>query len=92
MIGIGAAVAGSLAPQSASAQAPKVRLAASHSAPEAHPTMLAAYRALLVARKNLEVSSHDFGGHRLKALALTEQAIVEVKAGVKYDDAHPDGH
>ena len=87
LIGIGAAVAVSITPQSASAQTPgRVRLAANRPVrKENHPTMLAALRALVLAQKNLNMSSHDFGGHRVKALALTQQAIAEMQKALQYD-------
>ncbi len=91
--GLGAALAGGFAAQSAQAHPPVLataRLAAARQEP--HPTMLAALRALSVAERNLTVSSRDFGGHRVKALTLTQQAMAEIQKGIQYDNAHPDGH
>jgi hypothetical protein len=52
---------------------------------ERHPEMRHALHALERAKGDLEHAAHDYGGHRAKALELTEQAIQEVKAGLAYD-------
>ena len=52
---------------------------------ERHPEMRRALHALERAKEDLEHAAHHFGGHRAKALQLTEQAIQEVKAGLAYD-------
>ncbi len=52
---------------------------------ERHPEMKRALHALERAKGDLEHAAHDFGGHRAKALQLTEQAIQEVNAGLAYD-------
>ena len=52
---------------------------------ERHPEMKHALNALERAKGDLEKAAHDFGGHREKALQLTDQAIQEVKAGLAYD-------
>ncbi len=52
---------------------------------ERHPEMKRALHTLERAKGDLENSAHDFGGHRVKALQLTEQAIQEVKAGLAFD-------
>ena len=41
-----------------------------------------ALRSLAAAQASLNKASHGKGGHRLKALQLTSQAITEVKAGI----------
>lgn len=51
---------------------------------ERFPEMHRALRALENAKRDLEHAAHDFGGHRAKALELTNQAIQEVKEGVEY--------
>jgi len=43
---------------------------------------------LQAAKRNLINASHDKGGHRSNALALMNQAIVEVKKGIRYDDKY----
>ncbi|MFI4923411.1 MAG: hypothetical protein ACHP6J_06835 [Burkholderiales bacterium] len=52
---------------------------------ERHPEMKHALHALERAKGDLENAAHDYGGHRAKALQLTQQAIEEVKAGLAYD-------
>jgi len=52
---------------------------------ERHPEMKRALHALERAKEDLEHAAHDFGGHRAKALQLTQQAIEEVKAGLAFD-------
>jgi len=53
--------------------------------PENHAELDGALRALQRAKAGLEHASHDFGGHRAKALDLTNQAIDEVKQALAYD-------
>lgn len=55
---------------------------------EAQPHMVAALATLKSAKNQLENAQHDKGGHRAKALAATEQAIAETKAGIEYDNTH----
>jgi hypothetical protein len=50
--------------------------------------MVAALATLKAAKNQLENAQHDKGGHRVKALAATEQAIAETKAGIEYDNTH----
>ena len=52
------------------------------------PEMTEAIRNLREALRNLEAASHDKGGHRTRAVELTNQAIVEVEAGIQYDNTH----
>ena len=66
-------------PQSATANQPAMVAQA-----EAHPAMVHALNALLNARRALQQGAHIFGGHRVKALALTNQAIEEVRAALAY--------
>ncbi len=49
-----------------------------------HPEMTAALRALVTAKEHLERGAKEFGGHRVKALELTNQAIREVEEGLSY--------
>ena len=48
--------------------------------------MHAALNHLQEAKKELDMAAHDKGGHREKALDLTQKAIEEVRAGVEYAD------
>jgi len=53
---------------------------------EAQPQMVDALKALKDAKAHLAKASHDKGGHRAKALKLTDEAIVETKKGIAHDD------
>jgi type VI protein secretion system component VasK len=57
---------------------------------EDQPHMQAALEALRQAEKQLSESSHDKGGHRVRALQHVRQAIAEVERGMQFDNAHPD--
>lgn len=57
-------------------------------AEERHPHMQAALQHLEEAKRELQAAEHDKGGHRAKALQLTDQAINQVKAGMRYDTTH----
>ena len=46
------------------------------------PRMEAALASLQSAKTELEVAKHDKGGHRVKAIELTNQAIEQVKKGI----------
>ena len=48
------------------------------------PRMQSALVNLQAAKRNLINASHDKGGHRSNALVLMNQAIVEVKKGIRY--------
>jgi hypothetical protein len=52
---------------------------------EPQPHMQAALTQLEAARRQLDNATPDKGGHRVKALTLTSQAIEEVKKGVEFD-------
>jgi len=55
---------------------------------EPQPEMTAAIQHLREAQRNLELASHDKGGHRVLALQHINQAIAEVEAGIQYDNTH----
>jgi hypothetical protein len=55
---------------------------------EPQPHMKEALETLRAARAQLDKANPDKGGHRVKAIALTDQAIDEVKAGIEFDDTH----
>jgi hypothetical protein len=57
-------------------------------AEENQPHMQAALEALQRARQELQAAEHDKGGHRAKALSLTDQAIKHVQEGINYDRSH----
>jgi hypothetical protein len=55
---------------------------------EDQPHMREALRHLQAAAEELQRAEHDKGGHRAKALELTQQAIQHVNEGIRYDDTH----
>lgn len=55
---------------------------------EAQPEMTEALQHLQQAAHDLETAAHNKGGHRQKALELTQQAIRETQAGIQYDNTH----
>jgi acyl-CoA reductase-like NAD-dependent aldehyde dehydrogenase len=57
-------------------------------AEERQPHMQAALEHLQKARAELQAAEHDKGGHREKALTLTDQAIKHVQEGMAYDRSH----
>jgi hypothetical protein len=52
--------------------------------PGYQPNMEQALGSLHQARISLEVSSPDKGGHRVRALELVNQAIVQVRLGIQF--------
>ena len=55
---------------------------------EPQPHMNAALAHLEGAKKQLETATHDKGGHRVKAIAATNEAIEQTKKGIAFDDKH----
>lgn len=55
-------------------------------AADEQPVMHKALEHLEAAEKALENASTDKGGHRVKALKLTRDALKEVRAGIKFDN------
>jgi hypothetical protein len=53
---------------------------------EPQPHMKAALELLEKARDQLQKGSTDKGGHRVKAIGLTKDAIEEVKKGIAFDN------
>jgi hypothetical protein len=52
------------------------------------PHMQAALEHLRMAKAELERADHDKGGHRDKAMRLTNDAIAEVERGIRFDRHH----
>jgi uncharacterized membrane-anchored protein YhcB (DUF1043 family) len=52
------------------------------------PHMQAALEHLRAARAELDRATPDKGGHRAKAIALTNDAIAQVEKGISYDRRH----
>jgi len=53
---------------------------------EKQPHMRMALDNLQAAKAQLESATSDKGGHRMKALALTNEAIEQVKKGIAFDN------
>jgi hypothetical protein len=53
---------------------------------EPQPKMREALESLRAAKAALEAATPDKGGHRVKAIAATNNAIGEVEAGIKFDN------
>ncbi|HYL83773.1 MAG TPA: hypothetical protein VE263_06040 [Candidatus Angelobacter sp.] len=52
---------------------------------EPHPQIREALGALRRAKEHLQHAAHDFGGHRVEALAATDRAIEQLEICLKYD-------
>ena len=52
------------------------------------PHMQAALEHLRAAKVELDAATPDKGGHRAKAIALTNDAITQVEKGIAYDRRH----
>jgi len=52
------------------------------------PRMQAALEHLRMAKVELEKADHDKGGHRDRAIRLTNDAIAEVERGIHFDRHH----
>lgn len=61
---------------------------ANHAHAERQPRMRDALGHLEKALTSLKNANSDKGGHRVKAIGLTEQAISEVREGIKFDNQH----
>ena len=53
-----------------------------------HPHITSAQKSLAAAERQLLESSHHYGGHRVKALELTQQARVELRDALEYARMH----
>ncbi|HXY25290.1 MAG TPA: hypothetical protein VEI73_11615 [Candidatus Acidoferrum sp.] len=54
-------------------------------AAEQHPQIREALGALRRAKEHMEHAAHDFGGHRVEAIAATDRAIEQLEICLKYD-------
>lgn len=50
-----------------------------------HPAMIKAIQALLAARRDIENTNHDFGGHKKEALDACTKAITQLEVALKSD-------
>ncbi|RKG99326.1 hypothetical protein D7V97_31840 [Corallococcus sp. CA053C] len=62
--------------------------ATNHAYAERQPRMRDALVHLESALADLRAASSDKGGHRAKAISLTEQAIASVREGIQFDNRH----
>lgn len=60
-------------------------------AADEQPLMHKALEHLEAAEKALGNANEDKGGHRVKALKLTREAIQQTKDGIKFDNKHENG-
>ncbi len=56
--------------------------------PERQPHMRAALKSLRIAKDQLQRGASDKGGHRVKAIELTDGAIYQVERAIKFDNRH----
>lgn len=54
-------------------------------ADEPHPEIHAAIRALKKARDHLQKAAHDFGGHRVDAIAAVDKALEQLNLALQFD-------
>jgi len=52
---------------------------------EPHPQINRAIVALEAAKAHLRRAAHDFGGHRVAAIAAIDAALLQLKAALEYD-------
>ena len=52
---------------------------------ERHPEIHRAIHALEAAKKDMQSAAHDFGGHRVDAIAACDNAIAQLKLALQYD-------
>jgi hypothetical protein len=52
---------------------------------EAHPEIRKAITALQRAKSDMQKASHDFGGHRVDAIAACDRAIEQLRLALQYD-------
>ncbi len=55
---------------------------------DGQPNMQSALSSQRTALTSLQNATADKGGHRVKAMSLTKEAISEVEKGVKFDNKH----
>jgi hypothetical protein len=74
-----------LLPVASEAAGPKQTAAAATAKNEKHPHIRKAIQELKAAKKELEKADHDFGGHRVAAIAAADSAIEQLQIALKYD-------
>jgi hypothetical protein len=74
------------APQvTATQQTTPAQTAASRARREPHPEIRKAIAALERAKTDMQHASHDFGGHRVAAIAACDRAIEQLRLALQYD-------
>jgi hypothetical protein len=76
----GFAQANAVTPQPTSPTAPGTQ----HVARPRHPAIRRAIEALERAKADMQAAAHDFGGHRVDALAACDNAIAQLKLALQY--------
>jgi hypothetical protein len=56
-----------------------------------HPAIRAAIRALQNAKADMQGAAHDFGGHRVDAIAACDNAIAQLNLALQYANANGTG-
>jgi hypothetical protein len=56
-----------------------------------HPAIRAAIRALQNAKTDMQNAAHDFGGHRVDAIAACDTAIAQLNLALQYANANSSG-
>ncbi len=57
-----------------------------------HPRIAASLVSLNVTKEHLKNAPHDFGGHRVAALAAVDEAIKQLKEAIKFDVKQEEKH
>jgi hypothetical protein len=64
---------------------PQQTTAAARERREPHPEIRKAIAALQRAKSDLQHADHDFGGHRVNAIAACDRAIEQLRLALQYD-------
>jgi hypothetical protein len=64
---------------------PSQTTAAARERREAHPEIRKAITALERAKSDMQHANHDFGGHRVNAIAACDRAIEQLRLALQYD-------
>jgi hypothetical protein len=79
------AALGTAVPFAAAAACPTPTACAAARAIEPHPEIRGAIRALERAKAHLQRAAHDFGGHRVEAIAAIDRALEQLNLALRYD-------
>jgi len=85
-LALGAATVASPALRQPQVVAPERQTAAARKEPrEPHPEIRRAITALEKAKYDMQHAAHDFGGHRVAAIAACDNAIAQLRLALQYD-------